>query len=541
MIGLKTNIVVRLLAFIGHAWLCGCLVAAQSAPKRNVLIPSEVGVSHSLMSLTTPEIIDTSFLADYAQSSFPGIPIVICGSSADQAGNPKLSSPFTGTRQIREPIKTLDLALHLFPKTENVFIVGGSSAYDQSIESNTEIALNSRSSEVRFTDLFDLKMDNLLRQLQTLPPDTFFTSFFQDAAGNRFLNASKALPMVVAAASVPASGMSDTYVGQGIVGGAVMSFEEQGKVTAKIVSQLLDGKKPGEFPIQTLPSVYMFGWKQLRPWHIPDQMLPLGSVVRFGEPSLWGRARAFILLACFTIPILASLVIYLFFSRRQLDVARREQQQLSGLLINATENERRRIASELHDDFSQRVAMLAFQLDEVAEKVAPVSPDADREIRKLLATTSELGADLHTLSHRLHSSTLENLGLEPAIRALCKEFGAREGFNVDLKCDGLLRSIPPDVALCVFRVTQEALRNSRKYSGASQAGVELRHGGSGLWLTVSDHGCGFDPAILSQREGLGIRIMEARIRSLGGKLEVNSTPDHGTTVVAWIPCSPQYA
>ena len=144
-----------------------------------------------------------------------------------------------------------------------------------------------------FSYLTDMEMEKLLEQLQNLPENSivFYTSFLQDSTGNRFLNATKALPMVASAANAPVFGMSDTYLGHGIVGGDMMNFQEQGKVTARIVSELLEGKRSGDIPIETLPSMFMFDWNELKRWHIPESRLPAGSIILFREPSFWERTK----------------------------------------------------------------------------------------------------------------------------------------------------------------------------------------------------------------------------------------------------------
>jgi signal transduction histidine kinase len=157
--------------------------------------------------------------------------------------------------------------------------------------------------------------------------------------------------------------MSDTYIGDGIVGGYVMPLEKQGKITAQIVSELLDGKKAQDIAIQTIPGMYMFDWHELQTWHIQESKLPPGSVIRFREPSLWERTWRIWAAVLLIVLGLSALAVYLRHSRRQLRVARDRQMLLCGMLINAEEQERRRVASELHDDFSQRVAILALGLE----------------------------------------------------------------------------------------------------------------------------------------------------------------------------------
>jgi signal transduction histidine kinase len=486
-----------------------------------------------------PYIIE--FLREYGQSVFLDVPIVICGSSADQAANSKLDSRFTGTWQQREPGKTLEVALRLVPGTRHVFVVGGTSAFDRTLMSITKDALSSFAANVEITYLTDMSMGRLLEKLPNLPERSvlLYVSFFQDAEGYRFVNTTKALPMVAAAANAPTFAMSDTYLGNGIVGGDLMSFQEQGKATARIVSELLDGKKAEEIPIRTLPSVYMFDWNELRRWHIPESRLPPGSIVLFRGTPLWERTKWIWVTVLAIILGLSALTAYLLHSRKQLQLVRDREMKLSGMLINAEEHERSRIASELHDDFSQRVAIIALGLEN-AEEATPASlPDLHKQLRALINSTSELGVDLHTLSHRLHSSTIESLGLVPAVAALCKEFTTQQHLQVDFTSDEIPRTVHPDTALGIFRIVQECLRNLKKHSGAQQALVSLQMNAGKLNVSVLDKGCGFDTKELSHNEGLGVRSMEERVRLLGGEFVIQSAPGAGTTVNAWVPLAPK--
>lgn len=157
----------------------------------------------------------------------------------------------------------------------------------------TKKALSSVKTKSEIIYLTDEKMDSLMEQLRNLPDDSIelYTSFFHDSAGNKFLNSSKALPMIAGASRGPDFGMSDTYIGHGIVGGYVLTFGKQAKITAQIVSELLDGKKAEELPIETLPIEYLFDWRELQHWHIPEASLPFESVILFREPSLWESAK----------------------------------------------------------------------------------------------------------------------------------------------------------------------------------------------------------------------------------------------------------
>ncbi len=425
------------------------------------------------------------FMSHFAKTFFPDVPVVFGGSSEVQAGNPTLGPRFTGSWMKLEPAKTLDAILKLLPHTQHVVVVGGTSAFDKGIEAPVRTALSSHPAAVDFTYLTDLTMSDLLERVRHLPSGTviLYTTFFRDAAGNQFVNATTALPMISEAANAPVFGISDTYLGHGSVGGYVLSFAEQGRIASQVVLEIFHGKSPRDIPIQTSPSVYMFDWKQLKRWGLSERNLPPGSIVLFREPSGWERAKWIILTTVFIILGLACLTTYLLFNRRQLRRARDEQIRLSGMLINAQEDERKRLASELHDDFSQRLALLSLGLETAAELVPDSPKEANEQLHELINSASELGADLHTVSHRLHSSTLERLGLVPGIGAFCKEFSAQQSVQVVFTHDDGRARVPPAVALCLFRIVQEGLRNVKKHSGATKAQVALEHLDGNLHLS----------------------------------------------------------
>src|SRR5208337_2428360 len=248
----------------------------------------------------------------------------------------------------------------------------------------------------------------------------------------------------------PVFGISDVYLTHGIVGGYVVSFAEQGKTAAQLTAEILEGKKPADIPIVAGSSVYMFDWKQMKRWNLSEGRLPAGSVVLNREPTLWERARWILFSGLAMILGLTSLAGYLLYKQKQLKDARNEQMRLSGMLINAQEQERSRLAAEIHDDFSQRLAVLSLGLETAAEGIPESMQEANRQIKELMESASEIGADLHTLSHRLHSSTLERLGLVAGVASFCKEFSAQHGTQVAFSQHNVPRSVSPDVALCLF-------------------------------------------------------------------------------------------
>lgn len=226
-------------------------------------------------------------------------------------------------------------------------------------------------------------------------------------------------------------------------------------------------------------------------------------------------------------------------SNRKLCLAKDRQLGLIGKLITAQEKERSRLASEIHDDFSQRLALLALGLENAEDAIATSPGKAAQQVHDLLNSASEIGADLHTLSHRLHSSTLAALGLVPGVSALCKEFAIQQGIEIDFLPENIPGSVRPDVALCLFRIVQEGLRNLKKHSGVAKAQVRLRRAGDNLLVSVCDEGVGFDVRELREKEGLGIRSMEERAYFLGGRFEIHSESGKGTRIEACVPLQPK--
>jgi PAS domain S-box-containing protein len=207
---------------------------------------------------------------------------------------------------------------------------------------------------------------------------------------------------------------------------------------------------------------------------------------------------------------------------------------VSRRLIQAQEQERTRIARELHDDVGQRLALLAIQLEELREKLDSV-PEPRTRIGELQKETVEISITIQTMSHELHSSKLEYLGIVAAMRIFCKEFGERQNVEVDFKSYDVPSSLPPELSLSLFRVLQEALHNAAKHSGIKHVEVQLWGTSGKVNLTVSDLGLGFNTEATMHGTGLGLTSMRERMRLLGGELSINSEPRRGTTIHARVP------
>jgi len=153
--------------------------------------------------------------------------------------------------------------------------------------------------------------------------------------------------------------------------------------------------------------------------------------------------------------------------------------------------------------------------------------------------TSEIAADIQSLSHELHSAKLQYLGITVAVRGFCREFGDQQRVEIDFQTHDLPNPVPPDISLCLFRVLQEALHNSVKHSGVRHFEVRLWGTSDVIHLTVSDSGAGFDLEKAKISRGLGLLSMEERLKLLEGTLSIESQPKRGTTIHACVPLAQQ--
>jgi signal transduction histidine kinase len=242
--------------------------------------------------------------------------------------------------------------------------------------------------------------------------------------------------------------------------------------------------------------------------------------------TLWFRAFGVLAMG-------AGLVVVYRRRIARLEKRRVAQETFARQLLAAQETERARLARELHDDITQRLARLAIDVGRCELGTSGVSPaETVRDVRQGLVQLSE---DVHALSYRLHPSILEDLGLVAALRAESEHFTRQESVPVDVKSHEIPEVIPSGAALCLFRVAQEGLRNVARHAHARVVEISLRGLDGGLQLAVRDDGAGFDPAVDRDRPSLGLASMRERVRSLGGELDIESAPGQGTTIMAWVP------
>jgi signal transduction histidine kinase len=209
-------------------------------------------------------------------------------------------------------------------------------------------------------------------------------------------------------------------------------------------------------------------------------------------------------------------------------------QILTGRLIEAQEEERRRIGRELHDGLNQQLAMIAVELGLLARQVPAEATMLLESVLNLRQRAEGLSDDLRAMTHQLHPAVLEHLGLISALRSLCAEFSRHEGIHVWFSVEQKLVMIPPDIAICLYRIAQEALRNVAKHSGATEAWVKIAGNHDDIQLSIVDKGVGFSLKRAS-RVGLGLVSIQERVQIVQGKISINSAPGEGTGICVYVP------
>lgn len=213
----------------------------------------------------------------------------------------------------------------------------------------------------------------------------------------------------------------------------------------------------------------------------------------------------------------------------------KELQILTGRLILNQEEERRRVARELHDDLSQRLAVLAMAAGRM-EAAVQNGPDSIRNpLMDIRNKTIQIAADVQSISRRLHPSILEDLGVSKAIEEECQQFAAREGIEMRSSVQTLPRNLPKDIALSIYRIVQESLNNIARHACARCVAVSLSANETSLQLTIEDDGIGFDAAEVSSKAGLGLSSIRERVRLVDGTYRIRSEPEKGTIIEVTVP------
>ena len=444
-----------------------------------------------------------------------------------EPGDAGVVSTFSFTHAVDEIVEML-------PDTRRLVVTFGASELERDLTAEAQKDLARFGDRIEFSYTSELSTSEIEALVQDLPEHSavLFGIFSIDARG-LILPFHSALESMSAASSAPVFGVFDHQLGHGIVGGRLIQTERMAEVMAAEALELLE--EPAKAPVVRVvplgPPTY--DWRALRKWHIDARSLPADSRILFREPTIWSRYRGWILLAGALLAAQTVSIATMLIHRRRRHAAELAGDRLSSRLITAHEDERSRLARELHDDLSQRLAGLTI---DAAFLLSTQGTTGQLDtLRKMHAELTRIGKDVHDMSYQLHPSIIEELGLVTALRTEVDRMRRHSGCIVEDHIEDVDVLLPRDASLCLYRIAQESLNNAAKYANATVISANFRRDGGSLVLEIRDDGMGFDVQELDSASGIGIVGMRERARLAGGSLKVISSPGRGTTIMAKIP------
>jgi len=488
-----------------------------------------------------------NFALRRAAEIFGRIPVIFCSVEQSHVDGLQLPPYFTGVTNTDNVRGLIDAALRLQPDTQEIVIPGGSSEYDEYWLQHDRPILSEFAGRVHFRYLTGLPMLSMLRELGRLKPHSivFVHAFYRDASGEPF-GEGEMMNLISKNSAVPVYAMTRPGGQKGVLAGPPGGATGvRYAIALKMIERILAGETASNISIQHLPeaTAFMFDASQFSRWGIDAGRLPPGSLIVNRQRSLWQQYRELILGMAAFIALESVLIGFLLVHRRRrrkaealladrnarLEQSESSLRRLSGKLITAQEEERRRIARELHDDLNQQVANLGISLSGIRRGVPDYMEGMRGDIASVQKRLMTLSDGLRQISHELHPGMLELFGLVATLQAHCHEFSGVASLPIEFEtnCDEML---PTYASLCLYRVAQEAIRNAAKHSEANKVRVFLRRAGPEIRLVVSDDGIGFDGEEALRRGGLGLRSIEERVRLIGGEFELISHPGEGTTL-----------
>jgi PAS domain S-box-containing protein len=225
--------------------------------------------------------------------------------------------------------------------------------------------------------------------------------------------------------------------------------------------------------------------------------------------------------------------------RKQAEDTLRHQEQdlsrLTGRIINAQEEELRRLSREIHDDLTQRLAALSLDAALIEKQLSPLQSQAVKDIKDLRSNLSEVADEVHDIARQLHPSILDDLGLVQAVQAECAAFTKKTGIDLSFIPHDFPDKVSQQSALCLYRVIREGIQNIAKHSHAEAASITLQGLSDGIRLMIQDKGIGFDPKEVRKKAGIGLSSMRERVRLVNGTISTKSEPGQGTEIEIFIP------
>jgi signal transduction histidine kinase len=473
---------------------------------------------------------------------FPQSPVLIGGIDHRLLPTITLGSNDTAVVAQLDFAACIQIMWQLFPATTNLALVFGDSPLERQWVAECRRAFQPYTNRLQFTWLNELSFPEMCRRVATLPPRSAigYGTLLMDAAGVPHEQL-EALEQLCAVANAPVFGTEEEELGHGIIGGSLTSGRSLGMETARLAARILRGESAANFaPSVITAGPPKFDWRQLQRWRVAAHRLPAGSEVRFREPTSWRRYRWYILGAAGIMAAQAATIMGLVLQRARRRTAEASAYELAGRLIGVQENERRAIASQLHDGLGQDLLVIASQA-QLGLGQAEHPPAMVNRLTEIAQTARQAVQQARRMAHDLRPGLIDELGLTKAVRATTTKAGQAAGLNMEVALadvDGLL---PPEFEVNLFRCVQEILNNILKHAHASRVRVKLTREANHLHLSVEDDGRGFDPgrsaAVAPDQRGLGLQELAERAKMMRGRVAIWSRIGQGTRINLNVPIS----
>lgn len=493
----------------------------------------------------------STFARSHRQELFPETPILYASTDTRFLAAAPLGAGEAAVTTTNDFVMLLDDILRVLPATEHIFVVTGSGP--TGVTWRRELASDFQ----RYAQRLDFIWSDTLTYRQTLdraanlPANSAVMLISSGTfAEGMWFDSERTIRELSTTANAPLFGAHGVWLGLGEVGGRLLFNDHVGALAADSAVRILAGESPSAIRVPAVEQgPAAFDARELKRWNIPLSRLPAGSEVRFGEPTLWERYKGVVIAGASIVLAQAALIAALLMHRRKrrraeaslrehvssLDAARASLSHLSGRLLQAQEEERTRLARELHDDIAQRLSFASIDLTRLRDLLPPTATSAREYAESVHDSVQALGQDVQSISHGLHSSKLEYLGLAKASESFCKEISSRHTVDVTFAGDNVPKELPPVLAISVFRVLQEGVSNAAKHSGAKHCRVTLNATVDALHLEIVDDGRGFDLRAASAGHGLGLVSMQERLKLLYGIVTIESAIGAGTSIHARVP------
>ncbi|MFO1313604.1 MAG: sensor histidine kinase [Burkholderiales bacterium] len=475
------------------------------------------------------------FYLEHRSELFPETPLVVGALDTRFVRTMSLSTRDSVVAIRIELPRLVDNVLQLLPDTQTVAVVVGASDFERVWLEEFKREYSQYAGRINFVWLAGLSLAQMQERVANLPPHSamLYAVLIVDAAGvpHERLDA---LSRLHSKANAPIFGLYENELGEGVVGGPYFSQRRHGDrmATAALRALGLPAPDQSQFDVSGFERA-VYDARELQRWNIDPYRLPAEAEVRFKVRSVWEEHRGAIVATAVLLLLQAALIAGLLVQRGRRRRAEREAQLLGGRILTAQEDERRRLAREMHDDVTQRLAALAIDAARMQDDAGgSKAGNALETLRERLVGLSE---DVHALSYRLHPSVIEDLGLVAALRVECSRVAQQEPVHVDFEHHDIPKKVPASAAICLFRIAQEALRNVARHANARNVAVSLQGKAGGIALVVRDDGKGFTESGIGGKASLGLVSMRERVRLAGGKVDIVGRLNEGTSVVAWVP------